>query len=169
VEIWELAAREGVRDCIARYNAHGDAGRLQQMMDVFTEDAVMEMDGEAMQGRAAIAAKFAEAGRGFVAFTRAAGVPKGLPVVRHFTSTLHISVDSPTHARGTMYYAVLMFHGLDHWGRYEDDYECADGEWQISHRREWMDGATPNGFGWGHLIDLGKVSPRDTEDGVPVR
>ena len=29
MEVWELIARESIRDCIARYNANGDSGRRE--------------------------------------------------------------------------------------------------------------------------------------------
>jgi hypothetical protein len=147
MELWELVAREEIRDCIARYNAHGDAGRLAEMMDVFTDDAVMEIEGEPTQGKEAIAATMTSAGREFVAFAKAAGTPRGLPILRHYTSTLDLSVQSPTEAKASLYYFVFMQHGLDHWGRYVDDYRLVDGHWRIAHRREWMEGATPGGFG----------------------
>jgi ketosteroid isomerase-like protein len=147
MEIWELVAREEIRSCIVRYNANGDAGRLEQMLDVFTDDAVMEIEGEQTVGRDAIGAVMRSAGREFVGFAKASGAPRDLPVLRHFTSTVDIEVVSPTEAHGSMYYFVFMHNGLDHWGRYLDDYRCDDGRWRIAHRREWMDGATAGGFG----------------------
>lgn len=156
MELWELAAREQIRGCISRYNANGDAGRMADMMSVFTDDAIMEIDGTQTRGREAITDKFRTAGRDFVAYAKSAGTPRDAPVLRHFTSTIDITVASPTAARATMYYFVLMFHGLDHWGRYEDDYRCVDGTWLIAHRREWMDGAVTNGFGARQLARLGR-------------
>ena len=156
MEVWELIAREGVRDCIARYNAFGDSGRMDDLLAVFAEDAVMEMDGEKTVGRKAITDAFRAAGRDFVDYAKTAGTPRDAPVVRHFTSTIVITVESPTVARATLYFFVLMYHGLDHWGRYEDDYRLVDGEWKIAHRREWMDGAVHGGMGARHLARLGR-------------
>ena len=42
MEVWELIARESIRDCIARYNANGDSGRIDQMVEVFAPDGIME-------------------------------------------------------------------------------------------------------------------------------
>jgi hypothetical protein len=39
-----------------------------------------------------------------------------------------------------------MPHGLDHWGRYLDEYEERDGRWRITRRRALSDGKTPGGF-----------------------
>ena len=156
MELWELAAREGVRDCIAKYNAYGDSGRLDEMIEVFAEDAVMEMDGDAYTGRAAIRDIMTSSGRGFIDFAKRAGTPRDAPLVRHYTSTIVITVDSPTTAHAELYYVVLMFRGIDHWGRYVDDYVCVDGEWKIARRQEWMDGASQGGFGAEHMVRLGR-------------
>lgn len=157
MEIWELIAREGVRDCIARYSTFGDSGRLDEMVAVFADDAIMEMDGDRSVGREAITETFRAAGRDFVAFAKKAGTPRDAPIVRHFTSTILITVESPTVARASLYFAALMYHGLDHWGRYEDEYTLVDGEWKIGHRREWMDGAVPGGMAARHLARLGRT------------
>ena len=45
MELWELVARESIRDLVARFNANGDSGRFEQMMKVFADDAVMEAVG----------------------------------------------------------------------------------------------------------------------------
>ncbi len=45
--MWELVARESIRDLVARYNANGDSGRFDQVMELFAPDAVMEIEGEA--------------------------------------------------------------------------------------------------------------------------
>jgi hypothetical protein len=38
MELWELAARESIRDRIARWNAGGDAGRFAEMVMVLAPD-----------------------------------------------------------------------------------------------------------------------------------
>ncbi len=43
MELWELVARESIRDLVARYNANGDAGRFDQVLALFADDAVMEL------------------------------------------------------------------------------------------------------------------------------
>ena len=37
--------------------------------------------------------------------------------------------------------------GLDHWGRYVDEYEMRDGRWVFTHRKVTMDGYVPGGMG----------------------
>jgi uncharacterized protein (TIGR02246 family) len=148
VEIWELIAREEIRALIASYNANGDAGRLTEMLEVFTDDAVFEIEGgEPVVGREAIRAMMTVAGRDFVAFAKATGVPRGARIVQHFTSTVDIQIASTTEAYADLYYCAVMRHGVDHWGRYRDDYRLVDGHWRIARRQEWMDGTTPAGMG----------------------
>ena len=38
-------------------------------------------------------------------------------------------------------------HGLDHWGRYLDEFAPVDGKWLITHRREITDAAFAGGWG----------------------
>ena len=40
-------------------------------------------------------------------------------------------------------------HGLDHWGRYLDEFAPIDGKWLITHRREQTDAAFAGGWGAG--------------------
>ena len=54
MEVWELIARESIRDCIARYNANGDSGRIDQMVEVFAPDGIMETGSGRYEGRDAI-------------------------------------------------------------------------------------------------------------------
>ena len=51
MEVWELVARESIRDCIARYNANGDSGRIDQMVEVFAPDGIMETGSGRYEGR----------------------------------------------------------------------------------------------------------------------
>ncbi|HVY10857.1 MAG TPA: nuclear transport factor 2 family protein [Mycobacteriales bacterium] len=163
MELWELVAREEIRECIAGYNAYGDSGRMAEMLDMFTDDAVMEIEGVAAKGRQAIAEVMKEAGRSFVAYAKAAGTPRDRPVLRHFTSTVTIRVVSEVAAQASLYYFVFMHHGLDHWGRYDDEYRCVDGRWRISHRREQLEGAIEGGFGartLGNRANVGRAKRR---------
>jgi hypothetical protein len=65
--------------------------------------------------------------------------------IRHFTSTHQIDVEDRTHASGRSYFAVLMPHGLDHWGRYLDRYEEQHGRWLFTQRRALPDGRRDDG------------------------
>jgi uncharacterized protein (TIGR02246 family) len=139
VDALEAAAREAIRDLVARYNALGDAGRLEELAALFCEDAQLEVEGRLHVGRTAIRALFDAA-----ADEARAGT--GIRHLRHFVSTLVIDVEGPGRARGRSYYQVLTDRGLDHWGRYRDEYRLAGGRWRFARREVSVDGLVPGGF-----------------------
>jgi 3-phenylpropionate/cinnamic acid dioxygenase small subunit len=159
MELWELVARESIRDLVARYNANGDAGRFDQMLAVFAEDAVMELVSEAgevrrYEGVDQIATIFTATKVTWDAVVESAApaAPRARPAgrprhhVRHFVATHQIDVEDEAHARGRSYFVVLMSHGVDHWGRYVDEYGVRDGRWLITVRRAISDGWSDSGF-----------------------
>jgi hypothetical protein len=141
MDLDELIAREQIRDLVARYNATADSGRFDDTIEVFADDAVMEVGDEVLAGRHAIRSLFA-ATKDSIA-DRAGDQPR---YVRHLTATLQIDVTSPTEAKGRCYFQVLLPHGLDHWGRYLDSYGLVDGRWVITHRRVIIDGWAEGGW-----------------------
>ena len=134
MEHWELAARESVRDLIAHYNLAGDRGWLDDMLELFTEDATLTIDGADHVGRDAIRA----------VFTQAKGPHPEL--IRHHVATLKIDVADEEHASARCYFQVLTAHGLDHWGRYSDRFVRTNGRWLFTQRSVRVDGATPGGW-----------------------
>jgi len=55
MDLWELVARERIRDALARYSWSGDAARLDDLAQCFCEDGELELrGGEPVRGRAAI-------------------------------------------------------------------------------------------------------------------
>lgn len=145
MEIWEVIARESIRDLIARYNSYGDAGRMDDLMSVFTDDIRMDMAGSVTHGKSELREAFISHGRSFVAFAKASGARRDAPVLQHFTATHRITVESPTHATSVCYYAVVMAHGLDHWGTYSDTFRNQDGTWLIADRAVTVDGGVAGG------------------------
>lgn len=137
MEMWELEAREAIRDLIARYNANGDSGRFDQVMECFAPDAVMQAgDGAERRGREQIRTIFTGA---------SAGANWGdHPVyLRHMTATLQIDLIDRARAKSRCYYAVITDIGLDHWGRYIDEFKTVDGAWLFADRRVTVDGRNP--------------------------
>jgi len=145
---WELVAREAIRELVARYNALGDAGRVDEMAALFADDAVLDVVGTRLRGRAAIHDFFAEVARG-----KAGG--GGVRSIRHFTATLVIEPESRSRAVGRCYYQVLTESGLDHWGRYEDAYRSGDGVWRFASRSVSVDGRVPGGWADRNLARMG--------------
>src|SRR5258708_39461959 len=135
MELWELIARESIRDLVARYNANGDSGRFEEMLKVFADDASMELvavDGTVRRydGVDQVATIFTETKAGWDATLptgaahRSGGNAgsKARHHIRHFTATHQIDLIDESHAVGRCYFLVVMPHGVDHWGRYVDEY-----------------------------------------------
>jgi len=146
VEIWELIARESARDLVARYNACGDADLLDEMVALFSDDAVMDVGpwGE-HEGIDAIRAFF----EGVRGPARTDGGEEGTGerrFIRHLTATHRIDVEGPDAARGQCYFVVLTSNGVDHWGRYVDRYVQQYGVWRFAHREVIVEGVTPGGW-----------------------
>ena len=134
MELSELMAREAIRDLIARYNANGDSGRLDQVLPLFAEDATMQIEKDpARRGHAEIRSIFTEAASKF------SGGGPGF-FIRHMTSTLQIDILDQRSAKCRCYYLVLSPIGLDHWGRYIDEFGLIDGTWKFTTRRVTLDG-----------------------------
>lgn len=140
MEPFELEARESIRDLVARYNANGDSGRFDAVLALFAEDATLELADGTHRGKAAIRAVF----EGAAQRTGAGGAAR---FIRHFTATHQIDVLSEREARGRCYFAVLTDRGLDHWGRYVDEYRHCDGRWLFQRRKVTVDAAVLGGWG----------------------
>jgi ketosteroid isomerase-like protein len=140
METWELAAREGVRDTIARYAHLVDAGRIDEVADLFTPDGVLEAnDLPPAAGRDAI--------RAFLGGTKsrlAASTTR--PWIRHHVSSVLVEVEDPTTATARAYFFALTERGPDHWGRYRDRLVLHERRWRFAHRRVRTDGAAAGGW-----------------------
>ena len=142
MDIDELVARESVRDLIARYNSTADSGRFDDTMALFADDAVMQLGDDLYEGREAIRGIFVGVRDSVAAFSEAA--PRRY--LRHHTATHQIDLVSATEARARSYFEVLMPHGLDHWGRYLDEFGRRDGAWWFTRRRVVIDGRVSGGW-----------------------
>jgi hypothetical protein len=140
MELWELVARESIRETVARYAHAADSGRFDEIVELFTPDGVLEVDGQPpAAGRDAIRAFFGGTGESLAASGE-------VPIIRHHITSVTIDVISPEEARGASYFFAITHLGVDHWGRYRDAYALHDGEWRFVHRRARTDGATPGGW-----------------------
>ncbi len=137
----EAAAREAIRETLARYNHAGDRGRIEELVRCFTPDGVLEIPGEPPQtGREAIRRRLAEV----VAGSRARRAAGGAALVRHHVSSTSIELLGASEARARSYFLVLTEIGLDHWGQYRDHLVCVGGSWLLRHRRVLTEGASPS-------------------------
>ena len=146
MEFWELVARESIRDRIARWNSNGDAGRFTEMVQVLAPDVEFQTTGSPpIHGRDAVLAFLGGVGERSAPAGRYVP-PGGRASLRHFTSTVQIDLESETTARVRSYYVVFTSSGLDHWGRYLDEFGVVDGEWLITRRTVTTEGVDPDGW-----------------------
>lgn len=134
----DLLAREAIRDLVVRYNAYGDSGLFDRMVGLFAPDAVVEIDGTAHRG-------LDEVRRVFAGVPEHTSRPGDRPAyLRHCTATHQIDLVDATTATGRCYFFVLTAAGLDHWGRYLDEYCVVDGDWRFARRRVLTDALSPH-------------------------
>jgi hypothetical protein len=139
VELWELVAREQIRDTLARYNWAGDAGRLDELAETFCADGVLEIRGShVLSGRSEIV-EFLGGVTGKVAV--GADVK---PIVRHNVANVLFTELTRDRAQVSCYFAVVTHIGLDHIGRYRDTLVPDGDTWLIKHRKVSTDWAAPN-------------------------
>jgi 3-phenylpropionate/cinnamic acid dioxygenase small subunit len=140
VEIWELIARERIRDLVAGYAQLADTGRFDALLELFAEDGVLHGgDTPEAHGRDAIRAFLTGTSSSLKDATSA-------PLIRHHVSNLRIEVVSPDEARGTSYFFVVTDRGPDHWGRYRDEYVRRGERWVFRYRRARLDGFAANSW-----------------------
>lgn len=131
MELWELTARERIRDSLAGYNWSGDALRLDELAETFCEDGELEVRGQVpLRGRAAIVEFL-----GGVASPKDAPAPSGVKrIVRHNLTNIRFTQLTPERASVASYFTVFTEIGLDHLGRYRDTFVPVGDEWRIRHR-----------------------------------
>lgn len=135
----ELAAREQVRETIARYAHAVDRGRFDEAAACFTLEGVLEVrDAGRHEGRAAIAEMFAAAGQRLASASENA-------LIRHHVSSIQIDLDvTAGRAHASSYFFVVTEIGPDHWGSYRDTLARDDttGRWLFMERKVSVDGRT---------------------------
>ena len=141
MELWELTAREAIRETVASYAHYADSGRFAEFAALFAADGVLEVRGEQpLNGRDAIRLYLEGVGLDLEAASAST------PMIRHHVSNLTITVESPTAATGACYFLAVTEHGVDHWGRYRDRYTADGDRWFFAHRFVRTDGTTPGGW-----------------------
>lgn len=139
MEIWELTAREQIRDTLARYTWSGDAGRLEELAETFSADGVLEIrDLKTLRGRSEIVAFLSGVGRNI------ADSADVKPIVRHNLANVLFTDVTPEQAEVVSYFTLVTHIGLDHAGRYRDTLVPDGHGWLIKHRRVSNDWAAHN-------------------------
>jgi hypothetical protein len=132
MDMHELAAREAIRDAIARYAHSADTGRFEDLAALFADDGVLEIEGRgAFRGRAEIVDFLRQVKRAPAASP---------PYIRHFVSSTRIEITSTTEASAKSYFLAITERGPDHWGVYRDRFALIGGRWLILQRRVKVDG-----------------------------
>ena len=139
MEMWELVAREQIRDTLARYNWSGDAGRVDDLAETFCADGVLEIRGlQPLRGRSEIASFLSDV------TGNVAGDADVKPVVRHNIANVLFTGMTAHEAHVSSYFTVVTHIGLDHCGRYRDTLVPDGDGWLIKHRKVSTDWAAPN-------------------------
>ena len=132
MDVWELVAREEIRELVARYAHCADSGRFEELVALFAEDGLLQIDDrEPLRGRDSILAFFAS--------TRSDVRESSVRSIRHHVSSLGIDVAAPVAATGASYFLVVTERGPDHWGRYRDRYALQGDRWVFTTRRVRVD------------------------------
>ncbi|MDX1873873.1 nuclear transport factor 2 family protein [Mycolicibacterium sp. 120266] len=140
MELWELVARESIRQLMADYTAATDRFDLQTLAACFAPTGVLEFTGgaEPLRGRDAIVTGLTAALRRPAASSR-----KAPAFVRHHVGSPQFGAVGHQRAEADSYFAVYTDAGADHWGRYRDILASVDGRWLFAHRTIAVDAFSP--------------------------
>jgi len=137
MQIEEMLAREAIRYTISLYNRAVDTKTHDELVNVFHEDATMEvLGGPSMQGRD----KIVEGLKGGSKKRDAAG---GQIFQRHNMTSSMIDMIDADNAKARHYIMVVTETGLDHAGMYDDHFRRVGDRWLILHRTARMEWARP--------------------------
>src|SRR2546427_4995827 len=101
MELWALAPREAIRETVARYAHLVDRGRIDELVDLFVEDGVLEAGGRPpARGRAAIPELFLETGKRLASAS-------ARPLIPHHVSNLTIDLTRPHDATPEAYFLPM--------------------------------------------------------------
>jgi hypothetical protein len=156
VDVEELLIRESVRQTYTDYSTAGDAGRLDDFVLVFAEDAILEIPpDQSAQGRDAIHTMLTAGSRHQppVAFAGQKAI------LRHFTTNIHFRSVAADRVETTAYFCAVTAVGPDHWGRYFDVLVPREGRWLFEHRIAKVEGFQADGWYQRNLPDPTSVGP----------
>src|SRR5262249_2066221 len=129
-----------IRELVARYAHCADSGRFEELVALFAEDGLLQIDDrEPLRGRDSILA--------FLASTRS-GIRESSAVrtIRHHVSSLRIDVSARDAATGSSSFLVVTQGGRDHGGGYRDRYGVSEGRWVFAARQVRVEGTAPGSW-----------------------
>jgi hypothetical protein len=137
MELWEVVAREQVRQTIASHSHAGDRGRFDDLAACYTDDGSLQFSGEQpLVGREAIMASM-----------RSIRISEPRPThVRHNVTGINFTSVTPEEIEVSSYFFVVTDIGADHWGRYRDQLAPAGDHWLFRSRRIATDGFSDRSF-----------------------
>jgi hypothetical protein len=131
MELWEVVAREEVRQTMSSYTFGGDRGRLDELAAAFASDGVLQIEEhDVSTGRDAIVERL----------TRVVAMDRHPTHMHHHISGVHFRSVTRAAIEVSSYFLVVTDIGADHWGRYRDRFAPVDDRWLIAHRRVTTDG-----------------------------
>jgi len=125
----ELSPYEAIRQAMALYNNAGDRGEISEMMEAFTDDAVLDTTKEEIVGAPAIESYFHK-----VVSDAVIGGPDRRPA-RHHLTTSRIELESADTARAWTYFILIRDGVTVQTGIYVDRFSRRGNRWLISRRR----------------------------------
>lgn len=124
-------ARDQIRNLVATYNNCADRGKIDEFIDVFAPDAVLETTGMVMQGKDNIAHSIRTIATGKNPNVNLSGS-------RHQLTTTRIEINDDNHAQGWIYFFVSRRGEIIEEGTYIDHYVRLEAGWRIAKRRVKM-------------------------------
>lgn len=120
--------RAAIRHLQSIYNTEGDRGRIDALVEVFTEDGTLEILGESHEGRDAIHRYLTDVSQN--------GAPNvDLSGSRHHLTTSRIEFTGPDLAQGWTYFFVMRKGEVLQEGTYVDHFTKSETGWLIAYRR----------------------------------
>lgn len=123
-----LEEKDRIRELLASYCFHYDEAQFDRWLALWTDDGILDVDGQQIRGRA-----------GLEAFTQAAVLVDGKPPMKHLVLNEIISVEGDT--ASARCYLLVVRRPADGAivpstaGTYEDRLVKRDGRWYFAQRR----------------------------------
>lgn len=124
-------ARDQIRHLIACYNNMADRGRIDEFVELFTEDGILDITHKSLEGREAILRELSSIASG----TRP---DVNLMGSRHQLTTCRIEMTGEDTAQGWTYFFVSRRGTIIEEGTYIDRFTKTPDGWRFAHRRVKM-------------------------------